>query len=126
MRSIKFRVWSNWKNEGYITYAGTSGIAIDIEGGKPVRAVPPHDLEELENLIVEQFTGITDKNDREIFEGDIVKVLTGEPDEDEPKGYFDYELVEPIQNFYEPTPWGDFEDYEVVGNIHENPELLKQ
>lgn len=69
---------------------------------------------------VSQFTGLIDKNGKKIFEGDIVK------------GIF-YGFPLPIENFVLTIGWQEdvagykanyFEDVEVIGNIHDNPELI--
>lgn len=71
---------------------------------------------------VGQFTGLTDKNDAKIFEGDILKFRSGiysvEWDNEHSKflqrdGQFSRELHIWIAKS------------EIVGNIHDNPELLK-
>ena len=70
---------------------------------------------------VGQFTGLTDKNGKKIFEGDIIKVIAGNP-VGEPivakiiPNLNDYELMWDIEHSYE---------IEIVGNIHDNPELLE-
>jgi len=79
---------------------------------------------------IQQFTGLLDKNGKEIFEGDIVKIA-GHTDNDVvifKDGAFCIEgwtntLAELM------TDWSsnvDPELIEVIGNVHENPELLKE
>lgn len=70
---------------------------------------------------VGQFTGLYDKNNKKIFEGDILRNTLGElfiiefptPNEDSE----DYR-----EKFLYPMPWKEYR--EIIGNIYDNPELL--
>ena len=83
---------------------------------------------------VGQFTGLTDKNGKKIFEGDIVKAIEREHDEDENpivvigKMIFDdccFGLkAKKVFDFYAPI-WDENIELEVIGNVYDNPELLK-
>ena len=67
-----------------------------------------------------QFTWLLDKNGKEIYEGDIVKI------EDRFWGvYRDESYLEYfIMNWESNEPMYLYAHYEVVGNIYENPELI--
>lgn len=79
---------------------------------------------------VGQYTGLTDKNGRKIFENDIVIVTTINIDEedgygiivwDEDAARYIIELLSIVIDF--DNVYGH--EVEVIGNIHDNPELLK-
>lgn len=85
-----------------------------------------------EDVILMQSTGLRDKNDKEIFEGDILACKTDDEvinlnvfwDEEhalfmfESKKYNEQELLaELVENNTYP--------FEIIGNVHENPELLE-
>ena len=73
---------------------------------------------------VGQFSGLTDKNGTKIFESDIVKITF-------PNGIIKTDVVKfanggflPYIIQYDTFFWGG-NDSEVIGNIHDNPELLE-
>lgn len=125
MREIKFRgkrLNNKWVY-GDLIHSGTDTIAI-LESGAPC-------LEAVTDVVPEsvgQFTGLHDKKGKEIYEGDIV-VIDGVI-----KGYVRYNARywrygvaaadEPLET--ERISAGRPEEcWMVIGNIHDNPELLK-
>ena len=79
-----------------------------------------------------QFTGLTDKNGKKIFEGDIVIARQrGNKFDISTIGYENGAFMVYPNNakIYERTVWEYwYNDWslEVIGNIHDNPELLKE
>jgi uncharacterized phage protein (TIGR01671 family) len=78
-----------------------------------------YDVAEVVTETVSQFTGLTDKNGKKIFEGDILKWDVAE------WGGEHCELVEWDYSLFSmrKNDWQHF--CEVIGNIHDNPELLE-
>ena len=85
---------------------------------------------EIDPETVGQFTGVIDKNDRKIFEGDVVCVVCRGIDEedgnavivwDKETSRFIIEWKSIVSDF--DSVYGH--ECEVIGNIHDNPELLE-
>ena len=77
-------------------------------------------------LIFQQFTGLKDANEKEIFEGDILKFDYGDS-----RGVG--QVIYAMQGFYIESKHGNLfqdtvltmEHSDIIGNIFENPEFLK-
>ena len=120
MRELEFRAW--WKDtkrfldcdEWYMTCSGAKYLHYAV--------MPYKD----DNFIIEQYTGLKDKNGTKIFEGDIVNMLniTDYPMQikwnKKWARFIFYNLVDKTEmNLFT-------EQCEVIGNIYDNPELIKE
>ena len=72
---------------------------------------------------VGQYTGLTDKNGKKIFEGDIVNCITSAFDGSD-KYVYNYEITD-ITDFDQMGFLNFCREIEIIGNINDNPKLLK-
>ena len=135
MRTIKFRgiskIYGCWRfGDLYRT---------NLEGGVAIQFYDEVDgwmTEDVTPETVGQFTGEKDINGVDIYEGDIVDcdlaVLTPFNDPDEMQHIrckvvwerFEFRFAEEKYKYL--SQWnGDLDNFKVIGNIHDNPELME-
>ena len=122
-REIKFRAWDKtdkrWLESQEFSISGNGGI-------QTFGVYHPCD--------VMQFTGLLDKNGREIYEGDIIKTMMHYADDDGnpvdgQEKTFTVKWVESKGMQYVGLslfPCDDIYQLEIIGNIYENPELISK
>ena len=113
MREIKFRAWDKIRKEMIeihnLYWFEENCVRFNGDGGAEIL----------------QFTGLKDKNGKEIYEGDVVQIYNGKNIELPPFEvifeYNSYSMYNKDRNLHLVC----FDVCEVIGNKFENPEMLK-
>lgn len=118
MRALRFRAWD--KSDGRMIKLGWGWINED--GAIPVRG-DWDDIVHEDELEFMQFTGLKDEQGREVYEGDIVDcaaigVHRGAVTWMDPGLFYGVVSANAVHGMYN--------GWTVIGNIYENPELLKE
>lgn len=125
MREIKFRAWDNFFKQMYY---------FDFENNIEVRSGHLWIVHEegaisskSPSIKIMQYTGLKDRNDKEIYVGDLVAVADYANWEGLYKIIWDEKnLMYMLEDaFGDREKLCEFEEYLVKGNIYENPELLE-
>lgn len=123
MRELGFRAWSNEHNR-YCDF-----VTLD-ENGRWIGWIKSSGVYlTTVDIVLEQDTGLKDKNGTKIREGDVVKNIEGINETavcvwDESNAEFDFRCKDGKYTKDNVKSW--LEMYEVIGNIHENPELVEE
>lgn len=134
-RIIKFRAWDKknkkWIGKKTLEYLCISEDVVvlveytpDSMGGYSPKSCKQLTSPEVQNLEIVEYIGKKDENDREIYEGSILKDDRGQYG----KVFYSDKSASFLVNWkMEDGSWEtDCCFHEVVGHIYENPELLKK
>lgn len=119
MRPIKFRVWDKKSKEMFhfhqvSTCSEYNLLSFDWDWKRDGVEEPGYgELEISNDFILMQFSGLLDRNDKEIYSGDVVQIY----------GYGKLEIEFPFRMLYEAAEESD--KGEIIGNIYQNPDLIK-
>lgn len=118
-REFKFRAWDSDSKKMWIP-------DFIYKNGEPGLKGPGKKQSTLYDCPLMQFTGLRDKNGNEIYEGDIVKNERNET------GQIVFNNGAFVSQYLPPHNWDAMEPCDglldrqvVIGNIYENPELVK-
>jgi len=146
-REIKFRVWDKKKKKMYPDchhkddWDNNSPIYLGLEGGlATTTGEQDADFNWLEekNFAIMQYTGLKDKNDKEIYEGDIlISQYSGKylvnfgyyadvgDEHYDGIGFYLTPIEEQYKSHQESITMTDTQSSVIIGNLYETLELLK-
>lgn len=112
MREIKFRAWDNITERYYYNVQNTH----DENIGDSFKNVLDND-----DLAIEQYTSMTDADGVEIWEGDLLKYF----DKNVIVGFVEYDEAHGEYSCGDDSLYESTRDCIVIGNVHENADLLE-
>lgn len=144
-REIKCRAWDKvnkkWVGRSFLEHLCVSGGVVVLvkysannRGGYDPKSVRQLTNDEVDNLEIVQYVGLKDKNGKEIYEGDLLKIPFNGSIREGVHQVFYYKdgfvtssiLFKDLETANKNSlTWMINRGAEVIGNIYENPELLK-
>ncbi|EAC2292120.1 hypothetical protein AR181_16265 [Listeria monocytogenes] len=133
MREIEFRAFVKRKKEMFpvtdLRFNRYEKDAVGVSGCGDPYCTMCDDWYNFDDVLLMQYTGLKDKNGKKIFEGDIVEIdVHDHLDGNVIKGkviFLEGAWLVTDSGSFAISLWSEINEIEVIGNIHENPELLE-
>ncbi|ENA1576187.1 hypothetical protein ABFW39_002605 [Listeria monocytogenes] len=139
MRAIGFRAFVKRKKKmlPVTDLCFNETEAVGVSGCGNAKCTLCVDWYSFDDVVLMQYTGLKDKNGKKIFEGDIVAfseddfhVFNSQVEYFSEDGYPAFDIKVPSDYYFDSNVFSEvsmsgLHEIEVIGNIHENPELME-
>ncbi|MBC1452893.1 hypothetical protein HB790_12145 [Listeria welshimeri] len=139
MRAIGFRAFVKRKKKmlPVTDLCFNETEAVGVSGCGNAKCTLCVDWYSFDDVLLMQYTGLKDKNGKKIFEGDIVAfseddfhVFNSQVEYFSEDGYPAFDIKVPSDYYFDSNVFSEvsmsgLHEIEVIGNIHENPELME-
>ncbi|EGC1340007.1 hypothetical protein H8664_000503 [Listeria monocytogenes] len=132
MREIEFRAFVKRKKEMFpvtdLRFNRYEKDAVGVSGCGDPYCTMCDDWYNFDDVVLMQYTGLKDKNGKKIFEGDIVNCKFFDRMVGDIAGVINFiDCVWAVSDFKNKRLYQliDVDNIEIIGNIHENPDLLE-
>ncbi len=146
MREIKLRVWDNFRKKfakQITTFkfdrCGNINLVVYLDRANKTKEITEQEKIYTNDFKLMQYTGLKDKNGRDIYEGDIISIKADYLSEFNSESILPCEIVAfedgafgtydkkrtLFVSFKEMIDKSDGIEFEIIGNVFENPELLE-
>ncbi|EKO2958576.1 hypothetical protein PZ837_001936 [Listeria monocytogenes] len=139
MRAIGFRAFVKRKKKmlPVTDLCFNETEAVGVSGCGNAKCTLCVDWYSFDDVVLMQYTGLKDKNGKKIFEGDVVAfseddfhVFNSQVEYFSEDGYPAFDIKVPSDYYFDSNVFSEvsmsgLHEIEVIGNIHENPELME-